>query len=350
MKNTMKKVFQSTAILAAAAAISLSAAAFSSIHAASTTNPVKGYWGYDEIEAEMSRLDKEYGADTEVRTLAKTSDGRKVLLLRIGKENAAHKVFFFGAIHAREYITAPLVLWQAEELLENQKQNLSYKGILYSDLLKDTAVYVIPMVNPDGVSISRSGTAEILNDKVKEQLYEIYTLDNAVEIDEYFRLWKSNADGIDLNRQFDARWEEYNDHVGHPSSDHYKGKKIGEAAEAKALIDLTEKEKFARTVSYHTQGDVIYWYFGQTGKLREDTKRFADRISALTGYAEDSNFEKLDPAGYKDWAISKKGIPSLTIEVGSNGHPVPTEQFPSICEKNRYVIEETILDIREQGK
>lgn len=59
----------------------------------------------------------------------------------------------------------------------------------------------------------------------------------------------------------------------------------------------------------------------------------------------DADYEALDPAGYKDWAISKEGIPSLTIEVGRDTSPVPWEQFGEIWEKNKFVFEETLLDL-----
>ena len=57
----------------------------------------------------------------------------------------------------------------------------------------------------------------------------------------------------------------------------------------------------------------------------------------MTGYYLDSNYQNLDPAGYKDWAISKMGIPSLTVEVGRETSPVPPAQFSEIWEQNRLV-------------
>ena len=59
----------------------------------------------------------------------------------------------------------------------------------------------------------------------------------------------------------------------------------------------------------------------------------------------DANYEYLDPAGYKDWAICEKNIPSLTIEIGKETSPVPFEQYTDIWKRNQYVWEETLLDI-----
>ena len=91
-------------------------------------------------------------------------------------------------------------------------------------------------------------------------------------------------------------WDSYNDHLGNPSSDHYKGTSPASTEEAKALIKLTEQYPFKRTVSYHTQGEVIYWYFAQTGDLLNESKAFAESASAVTGYPLDADYTKLgDP-------------------------------------------------------
>ena len=120
----------------------------------------------------------------------------------------------------------------------------------------------------------------------------------------YLTKWKANGNGVDLNRNFDALWDVYQDPAGHPSADHYKGTEPGCEAESAALISLTREQQFSRTISYHTQGGVIYWYFAQEGELYEKSLDFGERISHLTGYDLDGNYEDLDPAGYKDWAIS----------------------------------------------
>lgn len=100
---------------------------------------------------------------------------------------------------------------------------------------------------------------------------------------------------------------------------------------------MTQKCGFKRTINYHTQGGVIYWYFEQEGELLNTSKTFAEEIASVTGYPLDDNYQNLDPAGYKDWAISKMGIPSLTIEVGSGEDPVDPSELSGICDRNREV-------------
>ena len=302
-------------------------------------------FSYEDMVSAMQAVADRYPEETELRNLGETVDGRKLLCLRVGKKGTKRNILVFGAIHAREYITAELVMKLAEDYCSAYHSGTaSYKGLSLQELTNDTSVYFIPMANPDGVTISQYGISKIQKDDVKRRIYHIFELDQQSKIEPYLEKWKSNAEGIDLNRQFDAKWEQYNDRVGHPSSDHYKGTAPGTAVEAKALIDLTESESFSRTISYHTQGQVIYWYFAQKGTLLEESKKFAEAISSVTGYRMDANYEQLDPAGYKDWAISKKGIPSLTIEVGSGTNPLPHEQINTMWKENQKVVYETLYN------
>lgn len=281
-------------------------------------------------------------------SLGKTPDGRYLYHLVIGNENAEKQILLFASIHAREYITTPLLMRQTAALLQNlSDQTASYRGCSYQDLMKNIAIHIVPMINPDGVSISQFGMDGIRSATVRQEIYKIYELDQAVEIGSYLRTWKSNAQGVDLNRNFDAMWDSYNDHLGHPSSDHYKGTSPASTEEAKTLIKLTEQYPFKRTVSYHTQGEVIYWYFAQTGDLLNESKALAESASAVTGYPLDADYTKLDPAGYKDWAIQKKNIPSLTIEVGRGTNPLEMSQLPAIYEQNKNVIGEILYGLRE---
>src|SRR5699024_12821337 len=62
------------------------------------------------------------------------------------------------------------------------------------------------------------------------------------------------------------------------SSDLYKGQAPEDQEESKALAELTRQEKFQRTVSYHSSGEVIYWDFGQKGEFRKICRNFGERI------------------------------------------------------------------------
>lgn len=303
-------------------------------------------YSYSDLVSDLALLQEMYPEWVSVRMLAKTADGREIYDIIIGEETAGKQLLINAGIHAREYITCQLVMKQTAAFLQHLQNQDVYGTISYRELLSGCALHIIPMVNPDGISISQYGLDGLQSESLRTQVTEIAALDGAAADENYLTHWKANANGVDLNRNFDAQWESYVG-VQHPSSDHYKGTSIGCEAESAALISLTQEMKFVRTISYHTQGNVIYWNYAQSGELLDQTMRLAQRISDVTGYPLDGNYEEIDAAGYKDWAISKMQIPSLTIEVGAETSPVPAVQFFDIWERNRCVLEEIILDAKE---
>lgn len=299
---------------------------------------------YQQMETDLLSLPDIYGTLIQVDSLGETVDGRQVYHIAIGNDTAPKKIFINAGIHAREYLTSHLVMNQLVAFLKHVRSEDRYQGYTYQQLLENVQIHVVPMVNPDGITISQLGLDGIQKDEIKQKIREIAKQDGATAEGYYLTRWKANANGVDLNRNFDALWNQYQG-AGHPSSDKYKGTAVGCEVESAAMIALTQQEQFVRTISYHTQGSVIYWYFAQEGELYETTLRFGERISRLTGYPMDANYEYLDPAGYKDWAICERNIPSLTIEIGKETSPVPFEQYTDIWKRNQYVWEETLLDI-----
>lgn len=297
---------------------------------------------YENLQADIDLLQKTYSDLLMVDSLGTTADGRELYHFVIGNPKAEKKLFFNANIHGREYMTGQLLMKQVVTYLQHVKMQDVYEGSAYTDLWDSCAVHVVPMINPDGVTISQFGLDGLQSEVVRKHVESIAIREHGVEEFSYYRRWKSNANGVDLNRNFDALWETYDDGVGLPSADFYKGTSIGCEVESAALIALTEKEMFDAAICYHTKGSVIYWYFGQEGQLYEETKELADLVSKTTGYPTYANYENLDPAGYKDWCIHKLDMPGLTVEIGRDDSPVPPEQFDRVWEENQYVWEEVI--------
>ena len=280
---------------------------------------------YEDMESDLRLMSRNFADKARLTPLAQTADGRTVYDLEVGKQGSQNQYIVTGSIHAREYITSKLVMLLLNDYISK------YDG-------KDELIHFVPMVNPDGVSISQFGMDGIRTEAVRTNINSIAVSDGKSTDDfNYLRQWKANANGVDLNRNFDAMWESY-EGTPHPSSDRYKGSAVGCESESAALIELTKNNPIKKTISYHTMGQVIYWYFAQEGGLLTQTKAFADKISAETGYMTDANYEALDPAGYKDWAVSKLSIPSVTIEVGTGENPVDELQTDKIYEENKNVI------------
>ena len=149
-----------------------------------------------------------------------------------------------------------------------------------------------------------------------------------------FSLWKANARGVDLNVNFDAHWGTGAKNVFQAGSENYVGKKPFSEPETIALKNFTKKTNPDYTVSYHTKGEEIYWYFYQSMHTCPRDKSLASALSQSTGYP--LAYAKGSAGGYKDWCIQAFNIPSFTIEAGGNGfcHPLGEEAIEDIIEKN----------------
>ena len=116
-------------------------------------------------------------------------------------------------------------------------------------------------------------------------------------------------------------------------------------------MELTNDFGPDSTISYHSRGEYVYWYFGQTGEALDRDETLALHIRDLTGYAcltrENADVDSF--AGYKDWCVEKLGIPAFTIENGANewGVPVPIEHFDEIYRCSRDI---TALVARELNR
>ncbi len=294
---------------------------------------------YADLGNDISLLQKRHGDMIQVINVCKTYDDRNVYDVVIGDLKSENHILIMGAMHAREYITTQVVMRQLCDYIEKINNNDS--EILA--LSQNTALHFVPMVNPDGVTICQKGIDGLKTQKVRDSVLNICESTGFYD----YTQWKANAQGIDINRNFDADWDAY---VGAqvPSSERYKGEYPHCSPEAAGLVELTRNYGFKRTISYHAKGSLIYWYFKQTGSLLEETQSFAHAISSATGYYLEGDYTKVDAAGYKDWALCKMNIPSITIEVGGEAPllPVPAEYFDNIWEENKNVIRETLRELK----
>ena len=98
------------------------------------------------------------------------------------------------------------------------------------------------------------------------------------------------------------------------------------------MAEITAQIKPRLTLSYHSQGEVIYWKFLDLEPAGAEAigRRFA-RVSGYT--LEDTPFAS-GFGGYKDWFILTYDRPGYTVEVGQGTNPLPLADFDSIYEKN----------------
>ncbi|MBE6942648.1 MAG: hypothetical protein E7453_00080 [Ruminococcaceae bacterium] len=288
----------------------------------STVTPANMYT-YDQMLEDIKLLEQKYPGLMEVSSIGTSELGRDIPVIRIGKADAKYNVLLQGAIHGREHMTAWLLMAMTDYWLE--RDILSYGDVCY---------HIIPMMNPDGVTISQTG-------KLSDMQNEIYQSDRkngfaSNNKTSYATDWKANGLGVDLNRNFPSGWEGVADRNG-PSAQKYKGEKPFSAAETTALRDYTLLYDFDATVSYHSSGDLIYYSYGNKKGVNDASKAFAKAVRTVSGYilAADNGGSA---AGYKDWAMDELEIPSITIEIGRTDSPLAMREIYSVFARNCRVL------------
>lgn len=293
----------------------------------------KQKYTYDEMLGDIDELNTVYPGKFTVESIGTTPLGNDLPVIILGNPDAENAVLIQASMHAREYVTTVMSMAQVEFLLANYN-TLSYGGRTIEEILNSVTFYIVPMINPDGVKLSQNGLSIIDNPDLKASLI---TMNGGSST---FTRWKANIRGVNLNRNFDALWDTVDDGVSYPHSSLYKGTGPESEPESKALADFTRAHpKIEATISYHSTGSIIYWWYYQTGEFLEKSEEMAKRAETLTGYRLVSKSTSMKTnAGYKDYCILKLGIPGLTVELGTTTAPNSQSEYSRIWSQNKYLI------------
>ena len=259
-------------------------------------------------------------------TIVTTDFGRPVDLMVMG--TGERKVIFTAAHHANEWITAPVLLKFAEALAQALESGGKVFGVPARTLEKASTIYIVPVVNPDGVDLVTGaitpGSPEYARAAGFAESYPAIPFPDG---------WKANLNGVDLNLQYPAGWlraREIKFAQGYtrPGPRDFVGRAPLSQPEVQALALLTEAVEPELVLALHTQGEVIYWQFG--GIEVPGARRLGEEFARLSGYELADTPEESAYAGYKDWFIRRYRRPGYTIEAGLGENPLPLSQFDEI--------------------
>ena len=262
--------------------------------------------------------------------LGTTAFQRPIRALIIG--TGKRKVFYSAAHHANEWITGLVLLQFAQQLAEAIATDGSIYGIAGKEIADSATIYLVPMVDPDGVDlvVGAIGPGNIQFD-LAQRLARDYP---SIPFPEG---WKANLLGVDLNLNYPAGWLtareiKFSQGFTQPGPRDYVGRAPLNQLETQALADFTEAIDPALVLAYHSQGGEIYWRFRDYEV--PGAEALGQEFARLSGYALADPAANSSYAGFKDWFIQQYRRPGYTIEVGRGENPLPLSQFDEIYRDN----------------
>ena len=230
------------------------------------------------------------GAWAEDTVIGRSVEGRAIEVYRFGTGEKA--VVLYGGIHGGyEWNTVALT----RQLIE-YFSGAGGAGEAGGAIPEGISLYIIPVLNPDGL-------AEVTDGKELDK-FDPTAVDTTKG--------RFNARGVDLNRNWDARWEPVSewrnmevDAGSHPFSE----------PETRALRDFVLPLKPEVIVSYHSQANGLYY----SGKR----DRWEPARSLAQVYSEASDYPIPQGRGLVSYRITgasggyfyHKGIPEITVEL-----------------------------------
>ncbi len=278
---------------------------------------------YSEMISELIELSKR----NEILKLSYIGNSilsRPIPMLALGEGANEKGVIYISTHHATENLCTTVLMNFIYEYCEAYRKNQKVCGINARTLYGMRKIYIIPMLNPDGVEYRLNGIDPSC------PLYERVMKYSGGD----FSTWNANARGVDLNHNYDAYFEEYKQIEAERQITNGATKYSGEAPESEPEISALTNfirynaEQIAGALTLHSQGEEFY--YKSRDLCPKKSEFIAKMISKMTTYKPSNTTDTASYGGFSDWFIKEFNKPSFTLECGKGKNPLPDSQLSKI--------------------
>lgn len=222
------------------------------------------------------------------RVIGNSVDGREIRAYTFG--NGVQKLLFVGGIHGGYEWNS---VYLAYRVIDYVKENPEF-------VPDDVTLTIIPNLNPDGVfaGIGAEGRFDPNNTPSVEKTVP----------------GRFNANGVDLNRNFDCKWQPTSTWRSQEVS---AGSEPFSEPETKALRDYILEIEPSLVAFWHSQGGAVYGAICGN-EIDSVSKDIIDIYGKASGYSSYETFDAYPVTGDAEGWLASIGIPAITIELATH--------------------------------
>jgi hypothetical protein len=293
----------------------------------------KPYHSYTEIVREILSLQSTFPSLVQRLQIGTTTRKQQPIYAvkvsrDVAKNDARPAILINGCHHSNEILGAEICVAALHELVERYGKDPDITR--WVDMFQ---IYVIPVLNVDGHDVVTSGTDPRWRKNTRD------TDSNGV---------LNYPDGVDINRNYDFNWAHGGS--GEATNGRYRGSIPFSESEPRALADLAQQKRFVLSLTYHSQGEVVYYPWSWGGRKAPDDLLLTDIAHGLAGSIPtmrgDTSYKAEYGAGLVGqsypWLYGHLGTFDFVVETGKGASIFPPHEVEGIVRANlkgiRYIL------------
>ena len=242
------------------------------------------FWG-SQKKAHHAPVKVENVATSTYKVIGESVQGRKIESYTYG--TGSTKLLFVGGMHGGYEWNSVLLAYQLKDYFDSNPEAIP----------NNLTVTIVPAANPDGVF-------EVTG---KEGRFNVADVSTNAKI---LATGRFNADNVDLNRNFDCKWQSKGTWQSKTTS---AGTAPFSEPEAKAIQSYVLENNPTAAIFFHSASGSVYASECKKGILPE-TLNIMNAYAKASGYSAIKSFDAYPVTGDSEGWLASIGIPAITVE------------------------------------